>query len=41
MWADHVKRNDDAGLGAKIARRTISERLLSRGITKDYRENLY
>ncbi|MEM9464344.1 MAG: pyridoxamine 5'-phosphate oxidase family protein [Actinomycetota bacterium] len=41
VWTDHVKRNDDPGIGAKIARRVVREKMLDRGIAKDYRDNLY
>ncbi|MEM8708372.1 MAG: pyridoxamine 5'-phosphate oxidase family protein [Actinomycetota bacterium] len=41
VWADHVKRNDDPGIGNRIARRVVTEKMIDRGVEKDYRENLY
>ena len=40
IWADHVRRNTDAGTGAKIARRLVSTRALAAGVALDYRTNL-
>ena len=40
IWADHVRRNTDAGTGAKLARRLVSTRALAAGVAYDYRTNL-
>ncbi|MFN7149446.1 MAG: pyridoxamine 5'-phosphate oxidase family protein [Microthrixaceae bacterium] len=40
IWADHVRRNTDAGTGAKIARRLVNARALAAGVAVDYRTNL-
>lgn len=40
IWADHVRRNTDAGAGAKVARRLVSRRALAAGVAYDYRTNL-
>jgi len=41
VWVDHVKRNDDPGLAAKAARTLMNEKLMEKGIDRDYRTNLY
>ena len=40
IWADHVRRNTDAGAGAKLARRLVSSRAVAIGVAHDYRTNL-
>jgi predicted pyridoxine 5'-phosphate oxidase superfamily flavin-nucleotide-binding protein len=40
IWADHVRRNTDAGVGAKVARRVVSSAALAAGVAVDYRTNL-
>ncbi|MEZ5141673.1 MAG: pyridoxamine 5'-phosphate oxidase family protein [Acidimicrobiales bacterium] len=40
IWADHVRRNTDAGTGAKVARRLVSKTALAAGVALDYRNNL-
>lgn len=40
IWADHVRRNTDAGAGAKVARRLVSSTALAAGVALDYRTNL-
>lgn len=40
IWADHVRRNTDAGTGAKVARRLVSTTALAAGVAYDYRNNL-
>ena len=40
IWADHVRRNTDAGAGAKVARRLVNATALAAGIAVDYRTNL-
>ena len=40
IWADHVRRNTDAGTGAKVARRLVSRTALAAGVALDYRTNL-
>lgn len=40
IWADHVRRNTDAGTGAKVARRLVSRKALAAGVAFDYRNNL-
>ena len=40
IWADHVRRNDDAGTGAKVARRLVSRTAVAAGVAVDYRTNL-
>jgi hypothetical protein len=40
IWADHVRRNTDAGVGAKVARRLVSSTALAAGVAHDYRTNL-
>jgi predicted pyridoxine 5'-phosphate oxidase superfamily flavin-nucleotide-binding protein len=40
IWADHVRRNTDAGTGAKVARRLVSKTALAAGVAIDYRTNL-
>lgn len=40
IWADHVRRNTDAGTGAKVARRVVSEKALAAGVALDYKANL-
>lgn len=40
IWADHVRRNTDAGTGAKVARRLVSTTALAAGVALDYRTNL-
>lgn len=41
IWTDHVKLNDDPGLGAKVARSALPERLMRAGLASDYKNNLY
>lgn len=41
IWTDHVKLNDDKGLAAAAARRLANERMLAKGLEKDYTSNLY
>lgn len=40
IWADHVRRNTDAGTGAKVARRLVNKTALAAGVAYDYRTNL-
>lgn len=40
IWADHVRRNADAGAGAKVARRLVSTTAIAAGVAVDYRTNL-
>jgi predicted pyridoxine 5'-phosphate oxidase superfamily flavin-nucleotide-binding protein len=40
IWADHVRRNTDAGTGAKVARRLVNKTALAAGVALDYRTNL-
>lgn len=40
IWADHVRRNTDAGAGARIARRLVSKSAIAAGVAVDYRSNL-
>lgn len=40
IWADHVRRNTDAGTGAKVARRLVSKTAIEAGVALDYRTNL-
>lgn len=40
IWADHVRRNTDAGTGAKVARRLVNATALGAGVAIDYRTNL-
>jgi predicted pyridoxine 5'-phosphate oxidase superfamily flavin-nucleotide-binding protein len=40
IWADHVRRNTDAGTGAKVARRLVNTTALAAGVAYDYRTNL-
>lgn len=40
IWADHVRRNTDAGTGARIARRLVSATAVAAGVAVDYRTNL-
>jgi predicted pyridoxine 5'-phosphate oxidase superfamily flavin-nucleotide-binding protein len=40
IWADHVRRNTDAGAGARVARRLVNARALAAGVAVDYRTNL-
>lgn len=40
IWADHVRRNTDAGTGAKVARRLVNRTALAAGVAFDYRNNL-
>lgn len=40
IWADHVRRNDDSGTAAKVARRLVSSRALAAGVALDYRTKL-
>lgn len=40
IWADHVRRNTDAGTGAKVARRLVNRTALAAGVAYDYRTNL-
>lgn len=40
IWADHVRRNTDAGTGAKVARRLVSTSAVAVGVAYDYRTNL-
>jgi predicted pyridoxine 5'-phosphate oxidase superfamily flavin-nucleotide-binding protein len=40
IWADHVRRNTDAGVGAKVARRLVNTTALAAGVAHDYRTNL-
>lgn len=40
IWADHVRRNTDAGTGAKVARRLVNSTALAAGVAYDYRTNL-
>ena len=40
IWADHVRRNTDPGVGAKVARRLVSRTALAAGVALDYRTNL-
>jgi predicted pyridoxine 5'-phosphate oxidase superfamily flavin-nucleotide-binding protein len=40
IWADHVRRNTDAGTGAKVARRLVSKTAFAAGVAYDYRTNL-
>lgn len=40
IWTDHVRRNTDAGTGAKVARRLVSKTALAAGVALDYRTNL-
>lgn len=41
IWTDHVKSNEDGGVGAKLARVAANERLLRAGLAADYKSNLY
>jgi uncharacterized protein len=41
VWADHVRRNGDPGLAARVARAAVSERLLGATVARDYRTRLY
>lgn len=41
IWTDHVKLNDDPGVGARIGRAAVKERVLRAGLAADYRNNLY
>jgi len=40
IWADHVRRNADAGTGARVARRLVNKTALAAGVALDYRSNL-
>lgn len=40
IWADHVRRNTDAGVGATVARRLVSRTAFAAGVAYDYRTNL-
>ncbi len=40
IWADHVRRNTDAGIGAKVVRRLVNKTALAAGVALDYRANL-
>lgn len=40
IWADHVRRNTDAGAGARVARRLVSRTAIAAGVAVDYRTNL-
>lgn len=41
VWVDHVKRNKDPGLASRAARKLVNEKVLAKGIERDYRSNLY
>lgn len=41
IWADHVRLNQTPGMLARLARTTISPKLLEKGIARDYDKNLY
>jgi uncharacterized protein len=41
IWTDHVKLNEDKGLAAAAARKLANERMLAKGLDRDYATNLY
>lgn len=41
IWADHVKLNDSAGLGARIGRALVNGRLLDASVRMSYKHGLY
>lgn len=41
MFRDHVRMNKQKGLGARVMRSMINEKIMAKILTKDYRDNLY